>query len=236
MNSATVHNPTRAERLSAAMELSDRIEDDSTFWRMNTAKKYFDVNDVGAMGYNSLGHYTSLTAQDYMFMMKELGYSSYWMEVAPYGGTELTDALMNVKYRIVTGQKDSVYTTGMYSVIENDYYLPLGLVTTGDLSGTDLEKNTRAQNQQLLFEKMFDTDEQLITEYTYRSVSRVITPKEHKNKYAFERLENTNETFFTYSIDVDGEQTLYFDCFNELSNKLTEPINGSFDTLVTFAS
>ena len=123
-----------------------------------------------------------------------------------------------------------------YSVIENDYYLPLGLVTTGDLSGTDLEKNTRAQNQQLLFEKMFDTDEQLITEYTYRSVSRVITPKEHKNKYAFERLENTNETFFTYSIDVDGEQTLYFDCFNELSNKLTEPINGSFDTLVTFAS
>ena len=232
MNSATVHNPTRAERLSAAMQLSDRIEDDSTFWRMNTAKKYFDVNDVGAMGYNSLGHYTSLTAQDYMFMMKELGYSSYWMEVAPYGGTELTDALMNVKYRIVTGQKDSVYTTGMYSVIENDYYLPLGLVTTGDLSGTDLEKNTRAQNQQLLFEKMFDTDEQLITEYTYRSVSRVITPKEHKNKYAFERLENTNETFFTYSIDVEGEQTLYFDCFNELSNKLSEPINGSFDIYV----
>ena len=44
-------------------------------------KKYFDVNMVGALGYNSLSHYASFTNESYMFTMKKLGYSSYWMEV-----------------------------------------------------------------------------------------------------------------------------------------------------------
>ena len=33
-------------------------------------KKYFDVNMVGALGYNSLSHYTSFTNESYMFTMK----------------------------------------------------------------------------------------------------------------------------------------------------------------------
>ena len=31
-----------------------------------------------------------------------------------------------------------------------------------------------------------------------------------------------------YSIDVTDKQTLYFDCFDKLSNSLSEDINGSF--------
>jgi hypothetical protein len=36
----------------------------------------------------------------------------------------------------------------------------------------------------------------------------------------------------SYVINVEGTQTLYFDCFDKLTNHLTEPINGSFNIYV----
>ncbi len=225
-----------ATKEQTIMELSDRLFDDESFYRVNLSKKLFDVNLVGAMGYNSLGHYTSLTDEDYMFMMKEMGYSSYWMEVGPYGGTELTDALMNVKYRIEyldpSEDKELMYNNSKYQIVKNDYYLPLGILTTSDLSDTDLTKNTRAENQQLLFEKLFNTDEQLIHEYNYISRTKVVDADDPKHAYAFRRLENTEDTAIDYILDIKNEQTLYFDCFNELSNALSEPINNSFEIRV----
>lgn len=41
-------------------------------------------------------------------------------------------------------------------------------------------------------------------------------------------LTTTNVCFMDYGIDVTGKQTLYFDCFDKLSNSLSEDINGSF--------
>ncbi|MBR1421877.1 MAG: YfhO family protein [Ruminococcus sp.] len=220
----------------AVMDLSDRIYDDESFYRVNTSKKLFDVNLVGAMGYNSLGHYTSLTDEDYMFMMKEMGYSSYWMEVGPYGGTELTDAIMNVKYRIEpldqTSDTKKIYNNSKYQIVENQYYLPLGIITQADLSGTDLTKNTRAENQQILFEKLFNTDEQLIHEYNFISRNKVVDNENSKSSYSFKRLEDTEDTTFDYILDIKNEQTIYFDCFDKLSNALTEHINGTFDIKV----
>ena len=45
------------------------------------------------------------------------------------------------------------------------------------------------------------------------------------------QLEN-GRAYLQYRIDVKGEQTLYFDCFDELHNYLYEPINGSFHVFV----
>ncbi len=110
------------------------------------------------MGYNSLSHYTSLTSRDYMYMMKQLGYSSYWMEVGSYGGTELTDALLSVKYLIEksTGSADAVYSNDTYEIVPTEYYLPLGIVTDADLSGSEeLSTGTRSNVQKKLFEQLF---------------------------------------------------------------------------------
>ncbi len=230
MLSPNSRDPERPTRQQTAMDLADRISDDESFYRVNTTKKLFDVNLVGAMGYNSLGHYTSLTDEDYMFMMKQMGYSSYWMEVGPYGGTELTDALMNVKYRIVKSNNavsEPIYANDSFSIVENDWYLPLGAVTTAELSGSMLEPHSRAYDQQMIFEMLFNTDEKLITEYDYVHKNKIVDPKSPKNAYAFKRQENTEDTYIDYIIPVKGSQTLYFDCFNELSNALTEPINDS---------
>lgn len=100
MVSPSMNNTLRAANHQKIMDLSDRLDETEGFYRVKTASKLFEVNLVGSMGYNSLSHYTSLTSRDYMYMMKQLGYSSYWMEVGSYGGTELTDALLSVKYLI----------------------------------------------------------------------------------------------------------------------------------------
>ena len=86
-----------------AMALEGKIPQDDDFYRVKLSqwpKKYFDANLIGGLGYPTVAHYTSLTSEHYMYAMKRLGYSSYWMEVTGNGGTALTDAVMNIKYYI----------------------------------------------------------------------------------------------------------------------------------------
>lgn len=195
-----------------------------------TSSKLFEVNLVGSMGYNSLSHYTSLTSRDYMYMMKQLGYSSYWMEVGSYGGTEFTDALLSVKYLIEksTGSADAVYSNDTYEIVPTEYYLPLGIVTDADLSGSEeLSTGTRSNVQKKLFEQLFGGNgNELITDYEYTTIYGVQDDSNFKPNYT---LTTTSDVaYMDYSIDVTDKQTLYFDCFDKLSNSLSEDINGSF--------
>ena len=77
-----------ADRQEAVFDLEGEVEEDTLF-RVKNAEKEFDVNLLGAIGYPTLNHYTSLTSQSFLFGMKKLGYSSYWMEVNSNGGTAL---------------------------------------------------------------------------------------------------------------------------------------------------
>ena len=62
MVSPSMNNPQRAANHQKIMDLSDRLDETEGFYRVKTASKLFEVNLVGSMGYNSLSHYTSLTA------------------------------------------------------------------------------------------------------------------------------------------------------------------------------
>ena len=189
MVSPSMNNTLRAANHQKIMDLSDRLDETEGFYRVKTASKLFEVNLVGPMGYNSLCHYTSLTSRDYMYMMKQLGYSSYWMEVGSYGGTELTDA---------------------------------------DLSGSEeLSTGTRSDVQKKLFEQLFGGNgDELITDYEYTTIYGVQDDSNFKPNYT---LNTTGDVaYMDYSIDVTDKQTLYFDCFDKLSNSLSEDINGSF--------
>ena len=94
------------------LDLEGRI-DDEDFYRIKTEKKYHDSNLLGGLGYNSIGHYTSLTNLEYMNTSKALGYSSSWMELSTYGGTELSDAILGIRYNI----KKSTYYSGFIDKI-----------------------------------------------------------------------------------------------------------------------
>lgn len=225
--------PERSYYHHNIMDLSDRIEDNDGFYRVKTSSKLFEVNLVGSMGYNSLSHYTSLTSRDYMYMMKQLGYSSYWMEVGSYGGTELTDALLSVKYLIekndgITTNADSVYSNSIYEIVPTEYYLPLGIVTDADLSGSEeLSTGTRSDVQKKLFEQLFGGNgDELITDYEYDSIYGIQDDSVMSPSFTFNS--SSDFSYMDYEIKVTDKQTLYFDCFDKLSNNLSESINGSF--------
>jgi uncharacterized membrane protein YfhO len=220
------------ENWLTAADLSDRIEDDS-FYRVKNLEKYFDVNLVGGMGYATLNHYTSLTSQDYLFGMKKMGYSSYWMEVNSNGGTSLTDALLSNRYIIEQdfnlSEQEVVYRNDKYSIVKKPA-LSLGIISQNPLSA-ELSDKSRLDVQNQMFQEIFSSDEELMVTYEPDWMYG-LTVSEGSGLYQIARTKPDGVGGIHFSIYVDGRQTLYFDCFDQLSTRLTEVINDSFSVAV----
>ncbi len=232
--SAASYTPSKFDN---AIVLEDKIQDDEKFWRLKLGQgqyKYFDANLIGGLGYNSFAHYTSLTSEDYMFAMKRLGYSSYWMEVTGNGGTLLTDAMMSVGYTVekFTAREPAVYRDKYYSVFENEYFMPLGIISDNDLSAVpELPLAERADIQQFVAEQLFGAEEELFTEYQPTG-ERNIHFYKLEDKYHFVPEMASKNSALTYKIYVEGKQTLYFDCFDLVTTNVREHIYGTFDVYV----
>ncbi len=218
------------------LDLGGRIND-SSLYRVKMDEKYFDVNLIGGIGYPSLSHYTSLTSKDYLFAMKKLGYSSYWMEVNSNGGTKLTDALLGNKYTVkktaaLKAGETPVYSNGLYSIVQNENPLPVGIVMKAANIGSlkSLPDVPRFQVQQYLFESAFSSSQQLFQQYEPTALENVAIRKTDHYELA---IQNPNfEGTVVYRIPVAGTQTLYFDCFDQLTNKLYEHISSAFSITV----
>lgn len=218
------------------IDLSDKIKDNSLF-RVKTDEKYFDVNLVGSLGYNTLNHYTSLTSQDFMYTMKKLGYSSYWMEVGSNGGTKLTDAILWNKYSVINTKKSNVddkiiYSNEEYSIKQNKLSLPIGIImqteNINDIKNIPL--TDRFDIQQYIFESVFNSKEKLFVKYRPTWFNNLNYTLGDTHKLTLK--DNMFNGVMIYSIPVSEKQTLYFDCFDKLSNNLIEPINSSFSIYV----
>lgn len=209
-------------------DLKDKIKDDSMY-RVKNGHKYFDVNLLGGINYPTLNHYTSLTDQDFMFTLKRMGYSSYWMEVSSHGGTELTDALWGNRYTIqreyeTTPNDQILYQNDRYSLVKNKNLMSFGtIIQADDLAGLkDLPDNTRRLTQQYLFSNVFGTNEGLTEEYEPSSTSNVfVYDTGSQMELVRENPEKDGE--LEYHVLVDGTQTLYLDCFDQVTNHLMEP-------------
>ncbi len=210
---------------SEVYKLSGRIDDDD-FYRVKSYSKVYNNNMIGALGYNSVSHYTSLNSRDFMLTMKRLGYSGVWMETSSVGGTRLTDALLSMNYEInggVSGE-ELIYEGSEGRIFKLPEYLPMGLLLEGgslDECESFDEGLTRAQIQSVISSSIFGED--VTAEYSPD------IPKEplSDGKYAFitgERIE--------YHIDIKDEQTVYLDCYDGFSNHLTEPIFDTFSVTV----
>lgn len=225
------------ERYQNAMALSGftpEEEETNEFYRVKLRQKYFDVNLVGGLGFPSLSHYTSLTSQDYMFAMKKLGYSSYWMEVGGYSGSVLSDAALSVAYDIHWfDDEPAVYRTQQFHISKTPFYLPLGLATTETLADTnELDDLTRLEVQKLLYRKLFPGQPSPFREYHPNHSQDCLLYRDDWDQYQIDLRDGSQLGHFLYHIRVEGRQTLYFDCFDRLSNDLSEHINGSFHVYV----
>lgn len=219
---------TSVSHYQSVLDLSDQIEDDS-FYRVKTSSKLFDYNYIGSMGYPSISHYTSLTNKDYMFAMKRLGYTSVWMEAGSSGGTDITDSILSIGYEISHSYNEynSVYENDSFSINKMPLKAGLGLITSKDLSDKQEipEVLERSQVQQYLYSSLFDNNE-VVTKYAYMNKSDTVNIDE-SDKYTISGTGNIN-----YTVYINGKQKLYFDCFDQLTTNLSEPIYDSFSVNV----
>ena len=204
-----------------ALQLENLIQDDD-FYRVKVQDKIFDVNFTGAMGYNSLAHYTSLTRESYMMTMKQLGYSSYWMEVNSNGGTTFTDALLRNKYVVNKSKSKGDYNTEELSVVKNSTLFPTSFIISASGKNEGDVSLERWQIQDELFTRLTGKTG-LYREYDYKTLSNVVdNSKNGKARADFALKDNATSGSIHYSIRVDGVKDLYFDCFDVYSNSLKE--------------
>lgn len=214
------------------VELADQIEDDG-FYRVKTDREYswrdFDVNLMGGLGYNALGHYTSLTKQNYMQTIKRFGYTSYWMEVGNSGGTMVTDALLSIGYQISNTVSDKdVYEGNYFHIAETEGYLPLGVLSNNDIIGREndeCENLTRGETQVMLYQDFFATDG--ITMYELSEAKTYhLSVQEENGKY---RLTPTGENaYLSFTLPLKSLSHVYFSAFDENTNALNQAINEKF--------
>ncbi len=211
--------------------LADQIEDDG-FYRVKTDREYsgrdFDVNLMGGLGYNALGHYTSLTKQSYMQAIKRFGYTSYWMEVGNSGGTMITDALLSVKYQISNQATNSdLYEGDYFRIAPKSEYLPLGILPRRDIIAMEKEREnvTRGEMQEILYNDFFGADG--ITMYALNDAkTENLTVKKEGEKY---RLTPTGDNaYVSFTVPMSATSTLYFSAFDENTNALKQAINDRF--------
>ena len=210
---------------------ADRIDDDR-FYRLKLTRKYAHANMVGALGYPTMAHYTSLTREDYMRGVKKMGYSSYWMEVPSTGGTVLTDALWGVRYQL--GQSgdfpdwvSSIWTDYRLSIGESAITAPQVIHTTRDPETiSELPNGSRANIQAYLAEQKLGLDN-LITSYPATKCENLTLEIGDDGSAACTITDPENTAQICFSFFVSGKQALYFDLYSLTGTEIGNPRNES---------
>lgn len=215
---------------------ADRIHDDD-FYRLKMTRKYAHVNMVGANGYPTMAHYTSLTRADYLEGVKKMGYSSYWMEVSSTGGTVLTDALWGVKYQL--GQRrdfddwvTEVWTDNVLSIGRTSITLPQAIrVQQAPEEITDLPNGKRSDVQAYLAaQKLGDAD--AVVSYPVTKTENLTLIENDDGVQCIIADENRDVSDIRYTIYVKDAQYLYFDLYTLTGTKIANPRNDSVNISV----
>ena len=145
------------------------------------------------------------------------------MDVGSYGGTELTDMLMSIKYKIVRGEaENAVYSNGDYSIVPMEAYMESGLVldSLGDAEGM-LPEMTRSEIQKFIYDNT-------LLQYGESAVETY----EFEDTYENGAYNVIDGMPYYMEIDVKGRQSLYFDAFDHPEAGLGSSVDDSFDIRV----
>lgn len=192
---------------------------DTGLYRVKQDEKFCDVNLLGAGGFLSFNHYTSLTDEAFLHAIKKLGYSSYWMETSACCGTDLSDMLLSNKYVLTRDLKWE--KTGGKNL---GYLLPAGALPE------TLDAANRFELQNSLFLQILSACGKAGKEKAFQRYEPSQQPgillEDSQNTV---RLQKTSEIgSLLYQIPINGQETLYFDAFCENTNHLREPCYHAF--------
>jgi len=185
---------------------------------------------------NTNGHFTSLTNENQMEMMKKLGYSSYWMRTFDNGGTLFTDSLLSQKYVLVNHELDSSLYTLVNQIDENSYIyeskytLPLGILMDQNLTQLQFDSNKIFDIQNHLYLNLMNRDS-LIEVHENFSYTNIKTTK-IDGKLFLKKIDPTVDAFASITIDATDNKILYLNILKDLNNDQNINSLFSFQILV----
>lgn len=218
-----------------------RVKDIDQIYTTYTANTSFVTNK------KSLAHYTSLTSENHMLVMKKLGYGSNWTRTYDGGGTAFTDSLFNVKYVISNRElNSSIYNyvgeTNDIKIYENKVYIPDGIKILKDNILNDvLEANSVFEAQNNIYKSISNSNENIIEELTDFKLINLI--KEEKEGYqTYRKINESQKAYIELEIDNLGKKQVYLNVLRDLENSKNsvlynslkiningEPYNSYFD-------
>ncbi|MCQ2407374.1 MAG: YfhO family protein [Oscillospiraceae bacterium] len=219
------------------IEAADAVQPEDSTARVRMTKKYAHANMIGAVGCPTLAHYTSLTREDFLYGVKRLGYSSYWMEVNSIGGTVLSDALWNVQYQL--GQPfefpswtKPVFTGEKLSMVQSELTVPPVLYCDAEPDAiAELPRGSRIAVQQYLAKQMLGTPD-LITVYQPTEFHNVELQTEPDGTIRCKRTNSDQDAEIRFSVFVPSHQALYFDLYSQRGTELQTPQNGAVNVQI----
>ncbi len=223
------------ERFAQTVSLNNKI-DDKDFYRVKSMKRYFYTNMLEGLGFNSIGHYTSLTDSDFLFTAKRLGYSSYWMDSSVNGGTIITDAFLMNKYFFGVPQDmnslcEMHSNDGVLQIYRNTLISDGAVISqTAPAELADFDDLQRMDATEFMAEKLYGAADivEKIEPYAYTNLN--VT--EDENGRHFRIIDEAEKSAINYTMFVSGRKELYFDLFSNYSTSLAEPYSEAVSVYV----
>lgn len=194
-----------------------RVKDIDQIYTTYTANTPFVTNK------KSLAHYTSLTSENHMLVMKKLGYGSNWTRTYDGGGTIFTDSLFNVKYVISNRElNSSIYNyvdeINGIKIYENKFYIPNGIKISKDNIVNDvLEATSVFEAQNNIYKSISNSNENIIEELTdFKLINLIKEEKEGYQKYR--KIDESKKAYIELEMDNLGEKQVYLDVLRALEN------------------
>lgn len=217
-----------AQTMSAAHQITPN---DPTA-RLRLTKKYAHANMLGALGYPTMAHYTSLTRADYLRAVKRMGYSSYWMEVPSTGGTVLSDAVWNVQYQLgvrsdFPSWAEPVWTDGLLSIAQSSITLPSArYLDASPEEIADLPQGSRADVQRMLAAQLPGL-ENAVTEYAPTALHNLTLTTDENGQTVCTLTDPAEPGEIRFALNIPSRQALYFDLYSQTGTELCNERNGA---------
>ena len=197
---------------------------DDSFYRMEKLvhRKY---NDNMALGIRGLSNSTSTLNAKAIALLNNMGYTARSHLSKYQGGTPVNDTLLGIKYLIdnkdsqkLTHYYDKEFTSGLYDVYSNPYYLSIAYGVDKSVNEFDFSKyKTYFEKLNGLVTSLCGRDESLelfkpITKFDTSTIGCTVTNSGSQTKYSAENENVTASITFKFVATESAEYYFFTPC------------------------
>lgn len=213
-------------------------KENNTFYRLENLNPV-SANDSFNYGYSGISMFSSIRNRHSSSYLNELGFRSRGtgLNIRYANNTLLMDSIVGIKYNIAENDPlkfgfSSNQTKDKYTLYENKYALPLGILTDTSIYDVSQPKNDNLTSQTELFNALSEQKNTYFSFYNPTIVSTNNVKINNTNSgVTYTELEANKSKEITWNIDVPAHTQAYISLFptnfSQLSNSTaTTTVNG----------